>query len=78
MFFEQGQNAAVRIEEIVSEIKADLSSTPNRIKNKPPIFEISRVVENIVAEKKLIAGSTEIELISTTNGEPVYCELPAA
>lgn len=77
-FFEQGQSAVQRFEEIVAEIKADFQKVPRKSNSSPPIYEITKLVERIIDEKRVTAKNVEIKLESNVNGLPVYCELPGA
>lgn len=74
---EQGRSAVLRLEEIVSEIRAHGQQTPKRSR-KPAIFDISKVAHGIVAEKRLISGEVEIDLKDLTAAEVIYCEIPGA
>jgi len=75
-FFEQCQSAISRLEEIVSEIKTDFESSPAALMKAPALFEVSRVVQRIVSEKRLIAGAVDIGI--EAHAQAIYSEIPAA
>ncbi|MER2513199.1 MAG: HAMP domain-containing sensor histidine kinase [Nitrosomonas ureae] len=77
-FFEQGHSAVRRLEEIVAEIKSDFQKAPKTTLGRPPIYEISKLIGRIVAEKQVIAKDIEIRFTCDDENAPVYCELPAS
>lgn len=77
-FLEQGQSAVHRLEEIVSEIKADFQKLPRKENTPPAIYEVSKMVERIVQEKQVISKGVNISLETDPTNFPIYSELPGS
>jgi signal transduction histidine kinase len=75
---EQGQRAARRIEEILSEMEPGAQRSVrggSEAKPQRALIEISMLAEQIVEEKKLIASNIEFSLRCC--GGPIYATIPA-
>ncbi len=77
VFFQQGRNAVFRLEEIVSEMRADAQGITAKKSTRPAIYEISRTPNEIVAEKKLIAKDVEISFENKCGDASIYSNISA-
>jgi signal transduction histidine kinase len=77
-FLHQGIGAVRRLEEIVSEIHSDLKGEKNSLRQQPAVYDLSKAVSSVAAEKRLISKNIPISLACIPAGEPIYSEIPSA